>query len=359
MKKILATYIIALCLSGCNCKEPPDPEPTTPTPYTLEYPDAFEQISLPASNPLTEEGIELGRHLFFDARLSSDESISCASCHHPEKAFSDTVALSLGVQGRIGTRNSMPLFNLMWYKKFMWDGAANSVYNQILIPLSSPIEMNVKPADFPNLLARLRSDEKLVSLFESAFPGEPIDMEKVFKGLEQYLATLISANSKYDKGVATGDLASYLSADEYAGYLIFTDIGDQPGSGECAHCHTLGTNFTDGEFRNNGLDALPQDSGRGRITLNELDLYKFKVPSVRNLSYTAPYMHDGRFQTLDEVLDFYNTQIDTNSPNLDPNLLGHAQLIGRLSNKQKAQLKKFLLTLDDPDFINNPKHKKP
>ncbi len=360
----MRNYIILLLLITMGiiaCREVDDfpSGAVAPTPYSLDIPNAFEQVALPEDNPLTEEGIELGRHLFFDNRLSVDESISCASCHHPDKAFSDTTALSLGVEDRIGVRNSMPLFNLLWYKKFMWDGAANSLYNQILIPLTSPIEMDVDPSLFPDIIARLQSDQEMSDMFEAAFPNEPMDMDKVFKALEQFLATLISANSKYDQAVASGDLATFLTEDEYAGYNIFIDIGDNQGSGECAHCHTLGSNFSDSEFRNNGLDAHPTDSGRAKITLNPLDLYKFKVPSLRNLSYTAPYMHDGRFQTLDEVINFYNTDIDTLSPNIDPNLLGHSQLIGRLSNKQKFQLKQFLLTLDDPDFVSNPNFQKP
>ncbi len=355
--QLLLASILVLVLHSCrpeDYKPVPDSIPE-PTPYTLEVPYGFPPPNLPSDNPLTEEGIELGRHLFYDTRLSIDESISCASCHAPSAAFTDTARFSLGVNNQIGTRNAMPLFNLAWSNSYMWDGAGANLFNQVLIPLTSHIEMNVKPEELPMVLSRFQADPDYVTMYLRAFGTEEMTFDNIQKALVQFELTMISANSKYDR-VIKGEES--FTADEAAGHQIFLRIDDAPGSGECQHCHFEGGNFSDGAFRNNGLDAQPQDEGRARITRQPLDRFKFKTPSLRNLSYTFPYMHDGRFETLEQVIEFYNNGIDTTSPNIDPNLFGH-NLTGRLSNKDKAQLLAFLKTLDDPEFINNPKFHKP
>ncbi len=354
-KTLLAGLVLQTLLPACQESDPDPVVVPEPTPYTLEVPYGFPPPNLPADNPLTYEGIELGRHLFYDQRLSIDATLACASCHHSSQSFTDSAQFSTGVNQQIGTRNAMPIFNLAWSKKFMWDGAANSLYNQVLIPLTSHIEMGVKPEQIPQVLDRFKQDQKYVSMYEAAFGTQEMSFENIQKAIVQFELSMVSANSKYDK-VLRGE-ASF-TADEMAGHQIFLRIDDAPGSGECQHCHFEGGNFSDGDFRNNGLDAQPQDKGRGKITRNPLDDFKFKTPSLRNLSYTYPYMHDGRFQTLEEVIEFYNNGIDTTSPNIDANLFGH-NLHGRLSNRDKFQLLAFLKTLDDPDFIKNPAYQKP
>ncbi len=359
MRRSGKLYVLLLCTASLiwiSCREKEYEDIYEPTLVDYQIPVGFTVPNLPEDNPLTVEGIELGRHLFFDRRLSIDQTISCASCHHPRHAFSDTVALSRGIQNRMGERNAMPLFNLAWYKSFMWDGAGDNLFNQILIPLTSHIEMGVDLTQIPTIESRFVGDSDFETLYESAFPGQAISMEYIQKALVQFELSLVSADSKFDR-MRRGEYE--FTDNEKAGMEIFQRIDDAPGSGECAHCHFLGDNFADKDntFRNNGLDGSPTDKGRGDLT-SASDDYKFKVPSLRNLSYTAPYMHDGRFQTLQQVIEFYNTGIDTTSPNLDPNLKGH-NLHGRLNNRQKSQLIAFLRTLDDPSFINNPKFQQP
>ncbi len=360
MNKYLKYSIVLFALANIllsSCREDDDNKTATfeTTPYTLEIPFGFPSPNLPADNPLTYEGIELGRHLFYDNRMSIDESISCASCHSASSAFTDTSQFSEGVNNQIGTRNSMPLFNLAWSESFMWDGAGANLFNQLLIPLTSHIELGVDPSQIPDLVERFKADPEYVNLYKKAYGDGEMIFENLQKAIIQFELTMISANSKYDK-VVRGEES--FTSDEAEGLLIFQRIDDAPGSGECQHCHFEGGNFTDGDFRNNGLDANPTDKGHGIISLNPLDNFKFKTPSLRNLSYSFPYMHDGRFRTLEEVVEFYNTGIDTTSPNIDPNLIGH-NLHGRLSNRDKSKLIAFLKTLDDPDFINNPDFQKP
>ncbi len=353
----LGVALLGLIVLGSCTKDTPSPAPedNSPTPYVLETPKGFPTPTLPADNPLTVEGIELGRHLFYDSRMSIDESISCSSCHSASASFTDTSQFSEGVNGAIGTRNAMPIFNMAWSPSFMWDGAGASLFNQVLIPLTSHIEMAVPPEQLDRVLGRFQSDQKYVEMYKAAFGTEEMTFDNIQKALVQFELSMVSANSKYDK-VLRGE-ASF-TADEEEGRQIFLRIDDSQGAGECQHCHFEGGNFSDGEFRNNGLDAQPMDLGRGKITLNTQDNFKFKTPSLRNLSYTYPYMHDGRFATIEEVLDFYNTGIEETSPNLDPNLAGH-NLNGRLSNRDKSMLIAFLKTLDDPDFINNPAYQDP
>ncbi len=355
IKYQLLYWVAGMSIIVHSCREKVITD-NTPTPYNFVVPQGFPSPNLPTDNPLTVEGIELGRHLFFDTRLSIDESIACASCHHPSSVFSDTIALSKGVNDRIGVRNAMPLFNLAWFRSYMWDGAGENLFNQILIPLTSHIEMDVPLEQLPDIESRFVGDSDFEALYEAAYPGQDIKMENIQKALVQFELTLVSADSKYDQ-VLRGEAT--FTAEEEAGRQIYNRIDDAPGSGECAHCHFEGGNFADvdNKFRNNGLDAAPIDKGRGDIT-GEIDDYKFKVPSLRNLSYTAPYMHDGRFNSLEEVIEFYNTGIDSTSPNLDANLKGH-NLIGRLDNRQKSQLISFLKTLDDHSFINNTNFQKP
>jgi cytochrome c peroxidase len=225
----------------------------------------------------------------------------------------------------------------------MWDGAASHLDLQPIIPFTSPIEMN---GDFSTAIAMMKSDPVYVKLYNQAFPDKQINSENMLKALGQFMAMMVSSNSRFDK-YRRNETGGNLSAQELQGYAIFNQ--------KCATCHATDL-FTDNSFRNNGLPINPtfNDVGRYRITLLDADLYKFKVPSLRNIELTAPYMHDGRFFTIDAVLNHYSSGM-VNSTTLDPSLNSNDTLGIPLSNQEKANLIAFLKTLTDNEFITNPK----
>ncbi|HEY9083236.1 MAG TPA: cytochrome c peroxidase [Vicingaceae bacterium] len=363
--KLTLLLIIALSvLFSCSKdKDPITPTPipptsggSSPTPYALTIPPIFAQ-TLPApfnppNNPLTVEGIELGRHLFYDPILSGDGTQSCATCHAPELAFTDTNQFSTGIDGLEGNRNSMPIFNAAWNfnNKFFWDGRALGLEGQAFGPVRNPIEMH---NTWPNAVASLQSHPTYPSMFNTAFGTSTIDSVLVVKAIAQFERTLISANSKFDRYLLGMEA---LTPQEASGFNLFMD---QQG-GDCFHCHGSAGNplWTDNDFHNNGLDATFTDLGLGGVTGNPADNGKFKTPSLRNLVFTAPYMHDGRFQTLDEVLDFYSTGVQISST-IDP-MMEHAANGGvQLTAQEKANLKAFLLSLTDNNFVTNPTFQAP
>lgn len=327
-----------------------------PTPANLDIPIHFNFIrnpTIPEDNPLTEEGIFLGRKLFFEKRLSKDNSLSCAGCHRPEKSFNDEgEALSEGVGGRLGLRNAMPLYNLAWgsvtSQRFNWHGAATTLEEQAFEPVRNSREMQ---ETWPNVVAKLQGDSEYPCLFESAFGTRVIDSQLVVKAIAQYERTLISGDSRMDKYVleefanvdVPGD--NFLSAQELRGFDLFME----ETKGDCFHCHGSEFNplWTDNEFRNNGLDLEP-DSGLASVTKRGSDLGKFKTPSLRNLLFTAPYMHDGRFNTLREVVDFYADEVEVNSPNISPLMKNRS-----LTNEEREDIVVFLEALTDSSFVNN------
>ena len=323
--------IVLLVCFGCDTSMPV----SEPTPYTLDIPEAFPIMVIPSDNPLTEEGIALGRKLFFDPVLSIDSTVACASCHAPATSFSDPLAFSKGVAGETG-RNSMPIINVGWMKTLFWDGRAISVEDQALQPIQDEIEMG---ETLENVVLKLKRHPAYPSLFEAAFQTNTITPELIAKAIAQYERTLISVNSKYDQfraGTAT------LTPEEELGMnLFFNERGD------CFHCHGPSL-FTNNRYHNNGLDEFPEDLGLAAITGHPFDAGKFKTPTLRNIEYTAPYMHDGRFQTLEEVIDFYDagTQL---SETIDP-LIGRRRQIN-LTADEKAALVAFLKTLSDPEFL--------
>ncbi len=355
--------IIFLSLFSCSKKEEsvPIPEPlnqqaNTPTLSPLQIPQLFLQFInppiIPVNNPQTIEGIALGRKLFYDPILSGDGTQACATCHAPELAFTDTNQFSTGITMLQGNRNSMAIFNAAWNwnNKFFWDGRANSLENQALGPVVNPIEMN---NTWNNAVASLQADAIYPDMFNDAFGTTIIDSNLVTMAIAQFERTLISANSRFDQ-FQMNQIA--LTPSESSGFDIFMNSL----KGDCFHCHGSATNplWTDNLFHNNGLDATFTDLGLGAITGNPADNGKFKTPSLRNLAFTAPYMHDGRFATLDEVIDQYSTGL-VNSPTIDPLM----QLIGQggsqLTPSEKADLKAFLLSLSDNDFISNPNFQAP
>lgn len=289
-------------------------------------------------NPLTEAKIQLGRHLFYDPILSRDTSISCASCHSQYSAFTHVDHdLSHGIDDRIGRRNSPALMNLAWATSFMWDGAVNHLDMQALAPISHEDEMG---DDLNNVIAKLEGTEKYPLLFAKAFGDVAITGERLLKAIAQFELILISANAKYDK-VQRGELV--FTEQETKGYAVFKQ--------HCNSCHTEPL-FTNNDFANNGLpvDTTLNDQGKMEITQQEADAFKFKVPTLRNVEFSYPYMHDGRFERLYEVIQHYTEGIKT-SPTLAPEL---GQGI-ELSHEEKVDLTAFLLTLTDKEFLFNPK----
>lgn len=341
-----------------SCVKDEDPPTTSngPTPAPLQIPQIFAQNInppfIPNDNPQTVEGIALGRRLFYDPILSSDSSQACNACHMPFDAFADNDQFSTGVTGGLGDRNSMAIFNAAWNwnNKFFWDGRANTLEAQALGPVVNPVEMN---NTWPNAVASLQNHPTYPGLFQAAFGTSTIDSFLVAKALAQFERTLISANTKFDQFLL-GQVA--LTASELNGFNLFMD----ENGGDCFHCHGSAANplWTDNAFHNNGLDATFTDNGLGTVTGNPNDNGKFKTPSLRNLFFSAPYMHDGRFATIDEVIDHYSEGLVA-SPTIDP-LMKSLPMGGvQLTPAEKADLKAFLMTLNDPNFIQNQDFQSP
>jgi cytochrome c peroxidase len=322
----------------------------TPQPYT--FPDLKHLPKMPMSidNPITVEGVDLGRHLFYDSILSLNYNLSCGSCHHQEMAFADAPhQFSKGNMGIPTKRNTMPLFNLAWYKGFFWDGKAATIEAQALHPVRDSLEMNL---DWNLATARLKKRKFYRKKFELAFGNASIDSLLVAKALGQFLRTLISNDSKFDQVL---NRKAKLTEDEYEGYVLINDMT----KGDCLHCHTTDGDLlgTTGNFSNNGLDAIANaedymDKGLGAHTNNKNDNGKFKIPSLRNVGLTAPYMHDGRFKTLEAVIDFYSEGVHQ-AANVDSKMGFAHQRGARLSPLEKKQIIAFLHTLSDSTFIHN------
>ncbi len=349
MKKIAVFLLFTFLLMNCTSKEEKE-DLYTPIPYNLKIPTLFADKLIapiiPTNNPLTEEGIALGKKLFFDKILSGNGTQSCATCHDPQKAFTDDRQFSDGIDGIFGNRNSMPLFNLAWNfdERFFWDGRALSIERQAFEPVTNPIEMHANWAIVAN---KLQEHSEYPILFKQAFGTLTIDSTLVTKAIAQFERTIISGNSKFDQFLR-GETT--LTTEEQNGFDIFMD----EARGDCFHCHGSNNNplWTDNSFHNNGLDTTFSDLGLGAITGDPADNGKFKSPSIRNLVYTAPYMHDGRFSTIEEVINHYSEGLKP-SATIDP-LMKKVNNGGvNLSAKDKADLKAFLLSLSDLDFINN------
>lgn len=324
------------------------------TPYVFASPKGFSQIALPENNPLTEEGIYLGRLLFYDPILSLDSSQSCADCHHQDKAFTDPNKFSVGITGAVGRRNSMPLFNLLWHNEgFFWDGRAETLEEQVTLPVVDPIEM--AHVTFCDAIEKLRESTMYREQFCKAFGDDEITQDRYEKALEQFLLTIISSNSKFDQ-IEFGQGGSY-TFEELQGKGIF--FNEPPEGGDCFHCHG-NTTFSSFEFKNNGLDETFTDLGLYDFTGNERDKGKFKIPTLRNLAFTAPYMHDGRFETLKEVIDFYASGVHENSLNIDPVMKhNNTDFVLTLSEQEKGYLISYLMTLTDSTLTTNPAYSNP
>lgn len=311
--------------------------------FDFVYPHYFpEPVYDIDQSPLTDEKILLGRVLFYDPVLSKDSSISCASCHSPYNAFAHTDHdLSHGIDDQIGKRNAPALFNLAWQRQFMWDGAISHLDFQSLAPISDPLEMG---ETISHVVEKLNGQPRYKQLFNRAFGEEKATGETVLKALAQFQLTLVSSGSKYDK-VRRGE--AEFTNQELTGYRLFQK--------NCNACHAEPLFSTYG-FANNGLpiDDSLNDAGRKGITKQQNDDRLFKIPSLRNLSYTFPYMHDGRFRKLREVLRHYNEGVET-SATLSPEM----KTIEKLDARQQVDLIAFLLTLNDEKFVFEPSNKFP
>jgi cytochrome c peroxidase len=312
-------------------------------PLAFEVPSNFPEPAYNfANNPLTEKGFELGKKLFYDGRLASDGIVSCGFCHEQTSAFTHHGhTFSHGVDDAIGTRNTPSIQNLAYQSTFMYDGAASHLDLQSIIPFTSPIEMN---GNFTAAINMMKADSEYQKLFKMAFVDGKINSENMLKALGQFMVMVTSSNSRFDK-YRRKESGGMLTSNELAGYSVFNT--------KCASCHATDL-MTDHSFRNNGLAVNPflNDLGRYRVTELDSDLYKFKVPSLRNVEKTAPYMHDGRFGTLESVLEHYNKGI-TNSNTLDPILNQNGKLGISISEIEKAQLIAFLKTLTDTEYLTD------
>ena len=324
------------------------PPPAGTTPFLLTVSERLPKVKFPEDNPLTVEGVQLGRRLFQDPRLSKNNSQSCAMCHEQAKAFTDGRSQSSGESGQPGRRNAMPLVNLAWAKEFFWDGRAMSLREQVLLPIQDAHEMN---ETLERAVGKLAAEGDYPAQFQAAFGTAGITSDRLARALEQFLLTLVSQESKFDRAARKLD---QLTPEEQRGLQLFVTEHD-PARGlrgaDCFHCHG-GNLFSNHQFMNNGLEERAGDLGRMEVTKTEADRAKFKVPTLRNIALTAPYMHDGRFATLEEVVEHYNTKLHR-SPNLDPNLAKHPESGLGLSAEEKAALVAFLKTLTDETFVTS------
>lgn len=323
---------------------------TLPDPVKIENPLAFAQMKIPEDNPVTKQGVALGRMLFYDPILSADSSLSCASCHDPQLSFTDGKALAEGIQGKKGRRSALPLINVGYYHRgLFWDGRVLSLEEQALLPVEDSLELG---HNWGVVEEKLRIHPVYPKLFMEAFDIQDsmgIDRYLAAKAIAQFERTLISRDSKYDL-VLRGE--AEFSASEKRGMTIFFDASDELPKSECGHCH-LDPLFTNLDFFNNGIEEVADlggfpDKGRGEVTGSKYHNGQFRTPTLRNIELTAPYMHDGRMETLEEVIEHYISGGHF-SENVNPNV---RQL--QFGEQDKADLIAFLKTLTDTVFTQNP-----
>ncbi len=379
-RKFILLLTVATTVSiivACNKKsdEVADPFsaldlPATPFNYAsialpayLTAPGILPQINTPANNAITDNGATLGRVLFYDKNLSLNKTISCASCHNQANAFSDTIALSKGFLGGNTGRNSMSLINAIYYPngRFFWDQRAATLEIQTLLPIQDHTEMGM---NLDTLTKRLAATSHYPVLFKNTFGTTDIISDKIAKSLSQFIRSIVSFQSKYDAGRQTLTAGqtpvntpfSNYSAAENRGKQIFFD----PMLSSCAACHGTETFTAPPAATNNGIDLVNTDLGFGAVTGNAANNGQFKVTSLRNVELTPPYMHDGRFTTLEQVVEHYSTGVKAN-PNLSPQLKtpnGNPRLLN-LSPQDKVALVAFLKTLTDKTVTADVKYSNP
>lgn len=356
MKLTLSFILIGMVVLSCTSTTPNDPAVFDATPFVFDPMD-LPMPPLPTDYPLTVARVRLGRMLFFDARLSRDGSQSCATCHQQSDGFSDKRTFSIGVKGLAGHRQAMPIVNLAWHRNgFFWDGRAPTLRDQALRPIQDTLEMD---ETLPRLVAKLGAIDDYRSQFIRAFGSDTITAARVGIALEQFMLTIVSGDSKFDK-VVLGNAT--LSAQEERGRLLYFREFDptfRKKGAECFHCHG-GPNLTNDRYMNNGLDndASFVDLGQELVTGLAEDRAKFKVPTLRNIAVTAPFMHDGRFNTLEEVVDHYNTGAK-NSSTVDPLMQFLLEPGLQLNTQDKEDLVAFIKTFTDDTFLRNRNYARP
>lgn len=356
---LLSCLLIFFWLNGCKkdvqFNDSITPQTYNPTPYKFNLPTSFPSMRIPKSNPMTNEGVALGKKLFYDPLLSSNNKQSCASCHQQNASFIDSgISFSRGVTGVLGGRNSMPIFNIGYASAWFWDGRAKTLEEQVFHPITSQNEMN---QDLSELLIELNNSKEYKNMFTAAFGEGIITFDNTAKAIAQFMRTIIASSPK---SLDT----SKLNAAEKRGLMVFLD----EKKGDCFHCHELGNFMTNFKFANNGLNKNAIiDPGLYAVTRTPEDLGKFKVPALINIKYTAPYMHDGRFKTLREVIDFYDTGFHfdpTTNFYLDPNLKKHFDnFTGKptpraWTEQDKQDIITFINGLVDESVNTNPKYSK-
>jgi cytochrome c peroxidase len=323
----IGAFVILLFV-GCNQQK---------ADHAVVYPT----VTYPEDNPFSTEKAELGRRLFYEKGLSLDSSVSCASCHLQQFAFTDTARVSRGFKGDTGFRNSTSLANVAFQNAFFRDGGVHTLERAVHPPVLTEFEMNMMPEE---MLERLRANQQYADLFKKSFDGE-LDYKSVVYALATFQRTLVSFQSRYDSFIA-GDTAA-LTKEELAGLTLF-----RSERLKCNTCHQEPL-FIDNELHNIGLYDVYVDYGRGRVTLDSADYGKFRTPTLRNIAVSGPYMHDGSFKSLEEVVAFYETggkQHPNRSPILTP---------FKLTDKERKQLISFLEALTDSTFLHNPKFAAP
>jgi cytochrome c peroxidase len=363
LSKILGLFLLII-LAGCGRDE----ESVTgvdlthisfdPVAYTPEIPVNLPPIPPTPSNPMTLEGIELGRFLFYDPILSRDSTISCGSCHRQELAFTDGLAKSIGIDGRVGKRSAMSLVNLAWADNgLFWDGRVKTLEQQSLHPIEDPLEMD---ETLPNVIKKLRQHPDYQVKFRKAFGitnSSEINEDLLSKALAQFQRSIISADSKYDRALILQ--TDFLTRDELDGYLMMFVEEDQFfQDAECLHCHNLGL-FTDNSYRHNGLvpeNEMDANPGRYLVTNVITDKGKFRVPTLRNIAVTAPYMHDGRLETLEDVIRHY---LSGGHPTFNRDFLLQDLQSTSFSEAEIQKMLAFLQTLTDHNLLSDPKWSDP
>ena len=338
MIKLIRSLSIILLLASCS-NDNYEPISYNNPEITLNIPTYFPQLnsSFYANLP-TKYGVELGKKLFNEKRLSADNTISCSSCHMQENAFSDHNKIGVGVEGRLGIRNVPPVQNLAFMQFYNWDGNKLVLESQPLVPIITYEEMD---SSILEVIGKLENDEDYIDLFYKAFGDEEITADRIYNSIAQFEYTLISANSKYDK--VKREEGEVFTDVEVQGYQVFKD--------KCATCHSTEL-FTDQSFRNIGFPINPStdEAGRARVSGLTEDINRFRVPSLRNVAYTAPYGSFGQFTTLKEVLDYLDNGV-LYADNLDPILKENENRIP-LTEEEKESLISFMNTLSDNDFIS-------
>lgn len=346
-KVLSGVAVTVMVLAACRREPGLGPTWDGGTPYPLDIPDwvtAGDHLPyLPEDPPLTVEVVDLGRRLFYEKALSNDFSMSCATCHRQEHAFTDPRQFSVGTDGSVGTRNAMAIFNLAWDGRFFWDGRSFSLEQQAFLPVVDHAEMR---NTWPVVVERLNAHPHYPELFRKAFGTTRIDSLRVVQAIAQFERTLLSFDSRYDRFFYGGD-SSALTAQEQRGMDLYFR------GAHCGDCH-MGPLLADHALRNNGLDLVHTDLGLGAVTGNSNHNGLFKATSLRNIAVTGPYMHDGRFATLEEVVDFYADDVQLDSPNLDNHMFPWMAGQVQLSEQDRADRVAFLHALTDEGFLTNP-----